>query len=154
MGRGRNDGRLIGPFRTSIDDPAIVMCGGSRVRASDNWASEGEWGATDNEVRGLAASSGVVEESAEVKSVEELSRLQQGIFSYATHYIDWTPFSRGFSEHIGRQCPDMGFMSQRCNCRARVRVRRRGTEKNANSKTKRGSGFESTGGRGIVHIVH
>src|SRR5260370_16078112 len=68
----------LGPIPDVIDDPAIVMLWGITRESLDNWLSAGA-ASDSNEVRGFAASSGVVEGVARiVKSVEEISRLQQG----------------------------------------------------------------------------
>ncbi len=68
----------LGPVPEVIDDPAIVMLWGITRENLDAWLSA-DSGADSNEIKGFAASSGVVEGPARiVKSVEEISRLQQG----------------------------------------------------------------------------
>src|SRR6202166_4203934 len=68
----------VGAIPDVIDDPAIVMWWGITRESLDNWLSA-DAAPDSNEVRGFAASSGVVEGIARiVKSVEEIGRLQQG----------------------------------------------------------------------------
>ncbi len=67
----------LGEVPDIIDDPAIVMLWGITRESLNSWLSAGE---TDpNEIRGFAASNGVVEGTARVvKSVQEIGRLQKG----------------------------------------------------------------------------
>src|SRR5437763_4214981 len=61
-----------------IDDPAIVMLWGITRENLNAWLAA-DSGADSNEVRGFAASGGVVEGPARVvRSVKEISRLQAG----------------------------------------------------------------------------
>lgn len=67
----------LGPVPDIIDDPAIVMLWGITRESLNNWLSSGD--RDPNEVRGFAASSGIVEGTARVvKTVEEIGRLKQG----------------------------------------------------------------------------
>jgi len=67
----------LGPIPDVIDDPAIVMLWGITRETLDSWLNKGE--ENPNEVRGFAASSGVVEGTARVvKSVAEIGKLQPG----------------------------------------------------------------------------
>ncbi len=67
----------LGPVPDIIDDPSIVMLWGITRENLDSWLSAGE--ADPNEIRGFAASSGVVEGTARVvKTVQEIDRLQKG----------------------------------------------------------------------------
>ncbi len=60
-----------------IDDPAIVMLWGITRETLDRWLDKGE--VNPNELKGFAASSGVVEGIARVvRSVQEISKLKQG----------------------------------------------------------------------------
>ncbi len=69
----------LGPVPDVIDDPAIVMLWGITRESLDTLAAGRRPMPTSNEIRGFAASSGVVEGTARiVKSVEEIARLQQG----------------------------------------------------------------------------
>ncbi|WP_428408965.1 PEP-utilizing enzyme [Hyphococcus sp.] len=68
----------LGPVPDIIDDPAIVMLWGITRENLDIWLS-GPADADGKEIRGFAASSGVVEGTARViKSVQEINRLQEG----------------------------------------------------------------------------
>jgi len=67
----------LGDVPDMIDDPAIVMLWGITRETLNSWLDDGE--DNPNEIKGFAASSGVVEGTARVvKSVQEISRLQQG----------------------------------------------------------------------------
>jgi pyruvate,water dikinase len=62
----------LGPVPDIIDDPAIVMLWGITRESLDSWLKASGDGATD-EIRGFAASNGVVEGPARViKSVEDI----------------------------------------------------------------------------------
>jgi len=67
----------LGPVPDIIDDPAIVMLWGITRENLDAWLdTDAQKG---NEIRGFAASSGVVEGTARVvKSVEEIGKLRPG----------------------------------------------------------------------------
>ena len=68
----------LGPVPEVIDDPAIVMLWGITRESLDTWLKADSEGA-GNEIRGFAASSGIVEGTARVvKSVEEIGRLRDG----------------------------------------------------------------------------
>jgi pyruvate, water dikinase len=68
----------LGPVPEIIDDPAIVMLWGITRESLDAWLTA-ESGETSNILKGFAASRGVVEGTARiVKSVDEISRLQDG----------------------------------------------------------------------------
>lgn len=68
----------LGPVPDIIDDPAIVMLWGITRENLDIWLS-GPADPDGKEIRGFAASSGVVEGTARViKSVQEIGRLQEG----------------------------------------------------------------------------
>jgi pyruvate,water dikinase len=68
----------LGPVPDVIDDPAIVMLWGITRESLDAWLRAGTDPAS-NEIRGFAASSGIVEGTARVvKSVEEIGRIQTG----------------------------------------------------------------------------
>src|SRR3984957_17552983 len=77
-GRSTRRPRAPGPVPDVIDDPAIVMLWGITRESLNTWLNAGT-DASSNEIRGFAASSGVVEgPSRVVKSVEEICRLQKG----------------------------------------------------------------------------
>jgi pyruvate, water dikinase len=68
----------LGPVPEIIDDPAIVMLWGITRESLDAWLTA-ESGAQTNELKGFAASRGVVEGIARVvKSVDEIGRLREG----------------------------------------------------------------------------
>jgi pyruvate,water dikinase len=142
----------LGPIPDVIDDPAIVMLWGITRESLDNWLSAGA--ATDsNEVRGFAASSGVVEGIARiVKSVEEISRLQQGdiLVCHVTNPT-WTPIFqkiRAAVSDIGGSMSHAAIVAREYGLPAVV-----GTG-NATSKIKDGQRIRVDGGRGIVTLLH
>ncbi len=74
---GMESSPALGEVPDMIDDPAIVMLWGITRESLDQWLNAGE--ENPNEIKGFAASSGVVEGTARVvKSVQEISRLQEG----------------------------------------------------------------------------
>lgn len=74
---GMESSPALGEVPDMIDDPAIVMLWGITRDSLDQWLNAGE--ENPNEIKGFAASSGVVEGTARVvKSVQEISRLQEG----------------------------------------------------------------------------
>jgi pyruvate,water dikinase len=67
----------LGEVPDIIDDPAIVMLWGITRETLDRWLNQDA--ANPNELKGFAASSGVVEGTARVvRSVQEISKLKQG----------------------------------------------------------------------------
>ncbi|MAW79808.1 MAG: PEP-utilizing protein mobile subunit [Parvularcula sp.] len=75
---GMDSAPALGPVPDIIDDPAIVMLWGITRENLDIWM-KGPADADSNEIRGFAASSGVVEGTARViKSVKEIDRLKEG----------------------------------------------------------------------------
>jgi len=142
----------LGPIPDVIDDPAIVMLWGITRESLDNWLSAGA--ATDtNEVRGFAASSGVVEGIARiVRSVEDISRLQQGdiLVCHVTNPT-WTPIFqkiRAAVSDIGGSMSHAAIVAREYGLPAVV-----GTG-NATSKIKDGQRIRVDGGRGIVTLLH
>lgn len=74
---GMESSPALGEVPDLIDDPAIVMLWGITRESLDRWLDGGE--ENPNEIKGFAASSGVVEGTARVvKSVQDIGRLQQG----------------------------------------------------------------------------
>ena len=141
----------LGPVPDVIDDPAIVMLWGITRESLDNWLSAGA--ATDsNEVRGFAASSGVVEGIARiVKSVEEISRLQQGdILVCQVTNPTWAPIFqkiRAAVSDIGGSMSHAAIVAREYGLPAVV-----GTG-NATSRIKDGQRIRVDGGRGIVTML-
>ena len=69
----------LGPVPDIIDDPAIVMLWGITRESLDAWLDAENAADKSAEIRGFAASQGVVEGPAcVVRSVEEISRLKPG----------------------------------------------------------------------------
>ena len=142
----------LGPIPDVIDDPAIVMLWGITRESLDNWLTAGS--ATDsNEVRGFAASSGVVEGIARiVRSVEEIANLQQGdiLVCHVTNPT-WTPIFqkiRAAVSDIGGSMSHAAIVAREYGLPAVV-----GTG-NATSKIRDGQRIRVDGGRGIVTLLH
>ncbi len=141
----------LGPVPDVIDDPAIVMLWGITRESLNQWLksdSEGD----SNEVRGFAASSGVVEGPARVvKSVEEISRLQPGdILVCQVTNPTWAPIFqkiRAAVSDIGGSMSHAAIVAREYGLPAVV-----GTG-NATSRIKDGQRIRVDGGRGIVTIL-
>jgi pyruvate,water dikinase len=141
----------LGPVPDVIDDPAIVMLWGITRESLDAWLSAGS--ETDSkEVRGFAASSGVVEGPARiVKSVEEISRLQKGdILVCQVTNPTWAPI---FQKIVAAVSDIGGSMSH-----AAIVAREYGLPAvvgtgNATSRIKDGQRIRVDGGRGVVTIL-
>jgi pyruvate,water dikinase len=141
----------LGPIPDVIDDPAIVMLWGITRESLDNWLSAGS-GPDSNEVRGFAASSGVVEGIARiVKSVNEISRLQSGdILVCQVTNPTWAPIFqkiRGAVSDIGGSMSHAAIVAREYGLPAVV-----GTG-NATLKIKDGQRIRVDGGRGIVTLL-
>jgi pyruvate,water dikinase len=141
----------LGPIPDVIDDPAIVMLWGITRESLDNWLSAGS-GPDTNEVRGFAASSGVVEGTARiVKSVDEISKLQSGdILVCQVTNPTWAPIFqkiRGAVSDIGGSMSHAAIVAREYGLPAVV-----GTG-NATLKIKDGQRIRVDGGRGIVTLL-
>jgi len=141
----------LGPIPDVIDDPAIVMLWGITRESLDNWLSAGS-GPDTNEVRGFAASSGVVEGIARiVKSVDEISKLQSGdILVCQVTNPTWAPIFqkiRGAVSDIGGSMSHAAIVAREYGLPAVV-----GTG-NATLKIKDGQRIRVDGGRGIVTLL-
>jgi pyruvate,water dikinase len=141
----------LGPVPDVIDDPAIVMLWGITRESLDNWlrADSGEDG---NEVRGFAASSGVVEGPARiVKSVDEISRLKQGdILVCQITNPTWAPIFQTIVaavSDIGGSMSHAAIVAREYGLPAVV-----GTG-NATARIRDGQRIRVDGGRGIVTIL-
>jgi pyruvate,water dikinase len=141
----------LGPVPEVIDDPAIVMLWGITRESLDTWLAAGS-GADNNEVRGFAASSGVVEGPARiVRSVEEISRLRKGdILVCQVTNPTWAPI---FQKIVGAVSDIGGSMSH-----AAIVAREYGLPAvvgtgNATSRIKDGQMIRVDGGRGVVTIL-
>jgi pyruvate, water dikinase len=141
----------LGPVPDVIDDPAIVMLWGITRESLDTWLNAGADGAS-NEVRGFAASNGVVEGPARiVKSVEEISRLQKGdILVCQVTNPTWAPIFQKISaavSDIGGSMSHAAIVAREYGLPAVVGT---GT---ATSRIKDGQRIRVDGGRGVVTIL-
>jgi pyruvate, water dikinase len=141
----------LGPVPDVIDDPAIVMLWGITRENLDAWLSA-DSGADSNEIKGFAASSGVVEGPARiVKSVEEISRLQKGdILVCQITNPTWAPIFQTIVaavSDIGGSMSHAAIVAREYGLPAVV-----GTG-NATSRIKDGQRIRVDGGRGIVTIL-
>jgi pyruvate,water dikinase len=141
----------LGPVPDVIDDPAIVMLWGITRESLNTWLDASS-GGDSNEVRGFAASSGVVEGPARiVKSVEEISRLRKGdILVCQVTNPTWAPI---FQKIVAAVSDIGGSMSH-----AAIVAREYGLPAvvgtgNATSRIKDGQMIRVDGGRGIVTIL-
>jgi pyruvate, water dikinase len=141
----------LGPVPEIIDDPAIVMLWGITRENLDAWLSA-DAGQNSNELRGFAASSGVVEGPARVvKTVEEISRLKQcDILVCQITNPTWAPIFQtivGAVSDIGGSMSHAAIVAREYGMPAVV-----GTG-NATSRIKDGQRIRVDGGRGIVTIL-
>ena len=141
----------LGPVPDVIDDPAIVMLWGITRESLNTWLSAGS-GEDSNEVRGFAASSGVVEGPARiVKTVEEISRLQRGdILVCQITNPTWAPIFQkiaGAVSDIGGSMSHAAIVAREYGLPAVV-----GTG-NATVRIKDGQRIRVDGGRGVVTIL-
>jgi pyruvate,water dikinase len=141
----------LGPVPDVIDDPAIVMLWGITRDNLNAWLAA-DSGADSNEVRGFAASSGVVEGPARiVKSVEEIARLQPGdILVCQITNPTWAPIFQTIVaavSDIGGSMSHAAIVAREYGLPAVV-----GTG-NATSRIKDGQRIRVDGGRGIVTIL-
>jgi pyruvate, water dikinase len=141
----------LGPVPDVIDDPAIVMLWGITRENLDAWLSAGGQ-ADGNEIRGFAASNGVVEGTARVvKSVEEISRLQKGdILVCQITNPTWAPLFQKISaavSDIGGSMSHMAIVAREFGLPAVV-----GTG-SATTRIKDGQRIRVDGGRGVVTLL-
>jgi pyruvate,water dikinase len=141
----------LGPVPDVIDDPAIVMLWGITRESLDAWL-KADSGPPSDEIRGFAASSGVVEGPARVvKSVEEISRLKQGdILVCQITNPTWAPIFQTIVaavSDIGGSMSHAAIVAREYGLPAVV-----GTG-NATSRIKDGQRIRVDGGRGIVTIL-
>ncbi len=141
----------LGPVPEVIDDPAIVMLWGITRESLNNWLSAGS-GMESNELRGFAASSGVVEGPARiVKSVEEISRLQKGdILVCQVTNPTWAPIFQKIAaavSDIGGSMSHAAIVAREYGLPAVV-----GTG-NATLRIKDGQRIRVDGGRGVVTLL-
>jgi pyruvate, water dikinase len=142
----------LGPVPDIIDDPAIVMLWGITRESLDAWLSAGDAGDKSLEIRGFAASSGVVEGPARVvRSVEEISRLQPGdILVCQVTNPTWAPIFQkiaGAVSDIGGSMSHAAIVAREYGLPAVV-----GTG-SATSRIRDGQRIRVDGGRGVVTIL-
>jgi len=140
----------LGPVPDIIDDPAIVMLWGITRESLDSWLTAAD--VDSDEIRGFAASSGVVEGIARVvKSVQEIERLQQGdILVCQVTNPTWSPIFQKISaavSDIGGSMSHAAIVAREYGLPAVV-----GTGQ-ATSRIKDGQRIRVDGGRGVVTIL-
>jgi pyruvate,water dikinase len=141
----------LGPVPDIIDDPAIVMLWGITRESLDTWLKASDDG-DSNEIRGFAASSGVVEGPARIiKSVEEISRLRHGdILVCQITNPTWAPIFQkiaGAVSDIGGSMSHAAIVAREYGLPAVV-----GTG-SATLRIKDGQRIRVDGGRGVVTIL-
>ena len=141
----------LGPVPDVIDDPAIVMLWGITRESLDTWLKAGGEGAS-SEIRGFAASSGVVEGTARVvKSVEEIGRLQAGdVLVCQVTNPTWAPIFQKIAaavSDIGGSMSHAAIVAREFGLPAVVGT---GT---ATSRIRDGQRVRVDGGRGIVTLL-
>jgi len=140
----------LGPVPDIIDDPAIVMLWGITRETLDAWLYAD--GHASNEIRGFAASSGVVEGPARiVKSVEDIVKLRDGdILVCQVTNPTWAPIFQkiaGAVSDIGGSMSHAAIVAREYGLPAVV-----GTG-SATSRLKDGQRIRVDGGRGIVTVL-
>ena len=141
----------LGPVPDIIDDPAIVMLWGITRESLDTWLAADKGGDV-TEIRGFAASSGVVEGPARVvRSVDEISRLKPGdILVCQVTNPTWAPIFQkiaGAVSDIGGSMSHAAIVAREYGLPAVV-----GTG-SATSRIKDGQRIRVDGGRGVVTIL-
>jgi pyruvate,water dikinase len=141
----------LGPVPDIIDDPAIVMLWGITRENLDAWLTAGEQ-PNSNEIRGFAASNGVVEGTARVvKSVDEIGRLRKGdILVCQITNPSWAPVFQNISaavSDIGGSMSHAAIVAREYGLPAVVGT---GT---ATQKIKDGQRIRVDGGRGVVTLL-
>ncbi len=141
----------LGPVPDVIDDPAIVMLWGITRESLDAWLTAGDQ-RDSNEIKGFAASSGVVEGVARVvKSVDEIGRLRQGdILVCQITNPTWAPIFQKIAaavSDIGGSMSHAAIVAREFGLPAVVGTGR------ATQKIKDGQRIRVDGGRGIVTIL-
>ncbi len=141
----------LGPVPDVIDDPAIVMLWGITRESLETWLNAAE-GGNSKEIKGFAASNGIAEGPARVvKSVQEISRLQQGdILVCQVTNPTWAPIFQkigGAVSDIGGSMSHAAIVAREYGLPAVV-----GTG-NATLRIKDGQRIRVDGGRGVVTIL-
>ena len=141
----------LGPVPDIIDDPAIVMLWGITRESLDAWLTAGEQ-PDSNEIKGFAASNGVVEGIARVvKSAEEIGRLRKGdILVCQVTNPSWAPVFQNISaavSDIGGSMSHAAIVAREYGLPAVVGT---GT---GTQKIKDGQRIRVDGGRGVVTLL-
>jgi len=141
----------LGPVPDIIDDPAIVMLWGITRENLDTWM-KGDSDDDSKEIRGFAASNGVVEGIARViKSAQEIDRLEQGdILVCQVTNPTWAPIFQKISaavSDIGGSMSHAAIVAREYGLPAVV-----GTGK-ATVKIADGQRIRVDGARGIVTLL-
>jgi pyruvate, water dikinase len=141
----------LGVVPEVIDDPAIVMLWGITRESLESWLSADEQ-PDSSEIKGFAASSGVVEGIARVvKSVDEIGRLRQGdILVCPITNPTWAPVFQKIAaavSDIGGSMSHAAIVAREFGLPAVVGT---GT---ATQKIKDGQRVRVDGGRGVVTIL-
>jgi pyruvate, water dikinase len=141
----------LGPVPDIIDDPAIVMLWGITRENLDTWLKAGEQ-PNSNEIKGVAASNGVVEGFARVvKSAEEIDRLHRGdILVCQVTNPSWAPVFQKIAaavSDIGGSMSHAAIVAREYGLPAVVGT---GT---ATQKIRDGQRIRVDGGRGVVTLL-
>ena len=141
----------LGPVPDVIDDPAIVMLWGITRESLDRWLRAGS-DVASRELRGFAASSGVVEGPAcVVRSVDEIARVRKGdILVCQVTNPTWAPLFQkiaGAVSDIGGSMSHAAIVAREFGLPAVVGT---GT---ATTLIKDGQRIRVDGGRGIVTLL-
>ena len=142
----------LGAVPDIIDDPAIVMLWGITRETLDSWLAADDPDGGGNEIKGFAASSGVVEGEARiVKSVAEISRLKQGdILVCQVTNPTWAPiFQRiaGAVSDIGGSMSHAAIVAREYGLPAVVDTG------SATTRIRDGQRIRVDGGRGVVTLL-
>src|SRR5215469_4677302 len=141
----------LGPVPDVIDDPAIVMLWGITRESLDAWLTASEQ-KDSNEIRGFAASSGVVEGIARVvRSVEEIDRVRKGdILVCQITNPTWAPVFQKIAaavSDIGGSMSHAAIVAREYGLPAVVGT---GT---ATTRIRDGQRIRVDGGRGVVTLL-
>lgn len=141
----------LGPVPDVIDDPAIVMLWGITRENLDKWLAA-DRDADSNEIRGFAASNGVVEGVARVvRSVEEMDRVLKGdILVCPITNPTWSPIFQRIAaavSDIGGSMSHAAIVAREFGMPAVVGT---GT---ATRRIRDGQRIRVDGGRGVVTIL-
>ena len=139
----------LGAVPDVIDDPAIVMLWGITSESLNAWLNED---VTSSEIKGFAASPGVVEGIARVvKSVDEIGRLQEGdILVCPVTNPTWAPIFRKIAATVSDIGGSMSHAAIVCREYGLPALVGTGT---ATQRIKDGQRIRVDGSRGVVTIL-